>query len=245
MRTGTTGMFGSRGGQTVQLLPSGLPSENGTHLDWRPAGDGSLAPPRQCLVQISGFQYPKTAYVLLGLRVRPVGDDTLPLGCARSDLALPAGERPTTNILAPAATISSLSASISRDVASVSTVVVVGAVDSNQILCHGSSSNGFLWCRVSLSRVVKLLRHEITRPLTAMKFTASRVQIYLRLDRSVIRWLFGRPNIDRYSMFLFQLPNPLLQELPLWFLLGQGQGFLISGPSLSCPAEPAAHICTG
>src|SRR5271165_3978075 len=45
--------------------------------------------------------------------------------------------------------------------------------------------------------------------------------------------------------FLFQLPNPLLQELPLWFLLGQRQSFLISGPSLSCPAEPATHICTG
>ncbi len=47
------------------------------------------------------------------------------------------------------------------------------------------------------------------------------------------------------SLFLFQLPNPLLQELPLWFLLGQRQSFLISGPSLSCPAEPAVHIRTG
>ncbi len=39
-----------------------------THLDRRTAGDGSLAPPRQCLVQVSGFQYPKTAHVLLGLQ---------------------------------------------------------------------------------------------------------------------------------------------------------------------------------
>jgi hypothetical protein len=45
--------------------------------------------------------------------------------------------------------------------------------------------------------------------------------------------------------FLFQLPNPLLQELPLWFLLGQRQSFLISGPGLSGPAEPAVHIGTG
>ncbi len=45
--------------------------------------------------------------------------------------------------------------------------------------------------------------------------------------------------------FLFQLPNPLLQELPLRFLLGQRQSFLISGPSLGCPAEPAAHIRAG
>jgi hypothetical protein len=45
--------------------------------------------------------------------------------------------------------------------------------------------------------------------------------------------------------FLFQLPNPLMQELPLWFLLGQRQRLLIRRPSLSCPAEPAVHICTG
>src|SRR5438128_2517175 len=47
------------------------------------------------------------------------------------------------------------------------------------------------------------------------------------------------------SQFLFQLPNPLLQESPLWFLSGQRQSFLIRGSSLSCPAEPAVHICTG
>ena len=45
--------------------------------------------------------------------------------------------------------------------------------------------------------------------------------------------------------FLFQLPNPRLQELPLWFLLGQGQRLLIRRPSLRCPAEPAVHICAG
>jgi hypothetical protein len=33
-----------------------------------------LAPRRQCLVHVSSFQDPKTAYVLLGLQVRPVGD---------------------------------------------------------------------------------------------------------------------------------------------------------------------------
>ena len=43
--------------------------------------------------------------------------------------------------------------------------------------------------------------------------------------------------------FLFQPPNPLLQELPLWFLLGQRQSSRIRGPSLSYPAEPAVHIC--
>src|ERR1700678_73898 len=45
--------------------------------------------------------------------------------------------------------------------------------------------------------------------------------------------------------FLFQLPNPLLQELPLRFLLGQRQSFLVSGASLGGPAEPAVHIGPG
>jgi hypothetical protein len=41
-----------------------------------------------------------------------------------------------------------------------------------------------------------------------------------------------------------EMPNPLLEELPLWFLLGQGQSFLIRRPSLSCPAQPAVRIGT-
>ncbi len=31
----------------------------------------------------------------------------------------------------------------------------------------------------------------------------------------------GFLTISSYYIFLFRLPNPLLQELPLWFLLGQ------------------------
>src|SRR5215468_10110229 len=46
-----------------------------SHLARRIAGDGTLARPRECLVHIGGFQYPETAYVLLGLGVRPVGDE--------------------------------------------------------------------------------------------------------------------------------------------------------------------------
>jgi hypothetical protein len=34
----------------------------------------------------------------------------------------------------------------------------------------------------------------------------------------------------RHRTFLFQLPNPLVRELPLRFLLGQRQSFLIRGP---------------
>src|SRR5260370_20730922 len=50
------------------------------HLDRRPTGDDSLAPPRQCLVQVSGLHYPKTAYVLLDLQPRPVRDGHLAIG---------------------------------------------------------------------------------------------------------------------------------------------------------------------
>src|SRR5690349_16599851 len=64
----------------VQLLPEGPPSVKRAHLDRRPTGDGGLTPPRQRLVQINGFQHPKTADVLLGLQVRPIGDEHLAIG---------------------------------------------------------------------------------------------------------------------------------------------------------------------
>ena len=47
------------------------------------------------------------------------------------------------------------------------------------------------------------------------------------------------------SQFLFQLPNPLLQELPLRFLLGQRQRLFVRSAGLGGPAEPAVHICAG
>src|SRR5665213_331316 len=53
---------------------------DGAHLDRRPTRDDGFASPRQRLVHVSRFQYPKTAYVLLGLNVRPVGDDHLATG---------------------------------------------------------------------------------------------------------------------------------------------------------------------
>jgi hypothetical protein len=91
-------------------------------LDRRATDDDVLAPPLQCLVHISGFQHPKTAYVLLGLQVRPVRDEYLTTGlCARSDFAFFTGCRPPTKTLILAAIISSLSTSISRPMASSST----------------------------------------------------------------------------------------------------------------------------
>src|SRR5579863_2544667 len=50
------------------------------HLAGHIAGDGSLLRPSECLVHIGAFQYPKSAHVLLGLGVRPVGDEHLAVG---------------------------------------------------------------------------------------------------------------------------------------------------------------------
>src|SRR5437660_1482223 len=50
------------------------------HLAGHIAGDGSLLRPCECLIHIGGFQYPKSAHVLLGLGVRFVGEVHL---CAR------------------------------------------------------------------------------------------------------------------------------------------------------------------
>ncbi len=43
----------------------------------------------------------------------------------------------------------------------------------------------------------------------------------------VVRKTGNRQLLNLISAFLFQLPNPLLQEVPLWLLFGQGQSFLI------------------
>src|SRR2546425_3557651 len=61
----------------AQLLP--LAAQKGAP---RPAPDRRRqpSPPRQRLIQVSGFQHPKTAYVLLGLQVGPVGDEHLAIG---------------------------------------------------------------------------------------------------------------------------------------------------------------------
>src|SRR5215510_16405896 len=50
------------------------------HLAGHIAGDGTLLRPCKCLVDISAFQNPKSAHVLLGLGVRPVGDEHLSVG---------------------------------------------------------------------------------------------------------------------------------------------------------------------
>jgi hypothetical protein len=61
-------------------------------------------------------------------------------------------------------------------------------------------------------------------------------------------WSSQYPHRLQTSLFLFQLANPLLQELPPWSLLGQRQSSLVRGARLSCPGFliflPKARSCT-
>src|SRR5689334_14238247 len=54
--------------------------EDFSHLDRKTARFSALARPRKHLVHVSAFQYPETAYMLLGLQIRPVGDEQLTVG---------------------------------------------------------------------------------------------------------------------------------------------------------------------
>jgi len=90
------------------------------HFHRRPAGDDRLAPPRQRVFQISGFQHPKTADVLLGLQIRSVGDQQLAVGLRPQRLRLADGSEAANENDDTGSRISSLSASIARTVASLS-----------------------------------------------------------------------------------------------------------------------------
>src|SRR5260370_1004168 len=132
----------------AQLLPLCPPSIKRAHLDRGPTGDGSLAPPRKCLVQVSGFQHPKTAYVLLGLQVRPVGDEHLAIGLRPQRLRA-AGRGEATNENPDTGSHHLVVERV--DIAGhrfglCGRVVVVGVVNSNQILRHdfSYSCNGLL-----------------------------------------------------------------------------------------------------
>lgn len=50
------------------------------YLYRRSAGDGGLAPPLERLVQVSDFQHPKAAHLLLGVEVWPVGHENFAIG---------------------------------------------------------------------------------------------------------------------------------------------------------------------
>src|SRR5262249_26142722 len=111
---------------------------NLAHLARRTAGDGTLVGPRQRLVDISGFKYPETADVLLGLGVRPVGDEHFAVGLGPQRFGVAgrgkaAGELPRAGSNQFAVErVYRLESRFAFD----GRVVVVGAVDSNHILRH-------------------------------------------------------------------------------------------------------------
>src|SRR5262249_22478515 len=114
------------------------------HLARRIAGDGTLARPCQCLAHISALQYPKTAYVLLGLGIRPIGNENLSVGLLPHRLCVggrgnPAGELPHTGSNQFAVERMDLFDRLFRYSGRVE---VVGKVTSNQILRHEASCNG-------------------------------------------------------------------------------------------------------
>ena len=64
------------------------------HFDRHLAGYNRFASPRERLVHVSGFNYPEAAaHVLLGLKLRPVGEDHPCTRFLRNDFALPAGSK--------------------------------------------------------------------------------------------------------------------------------------------------------
>src|SRR4051812_15170838 len=108
------------------------------HLARRPAGDGTLARPCDGLVHISGFKYPETTYVLLRLDVRPVGDEHVAVSLGPQRLGV-AGRGKATRELSRAGS-NHLAVErvyrLDRRFGFDRRVVVIRAVDSNQILWH-------------------------------------------------------------------------------------------------------------
>jgi len=83
---------------------SGLTRRNSRTSTGARAGDDSLAAPRQCLVEISGFQYSKKPPMCsLVSRYGPSVTENLAIGLRPSDFALLAALRPPAKTLAPAA----------------------------------------------------------------------------------------------------------------------------------------------
>src|SRR5271157_31998 len=92
----------------AQLLPLVLP--NGRTSTGARQATAALRPHASASSRLAASSTQKPPMCSLVSRYGPSVMSTLPSGCARSDLALLAGERPATKILTPAATISSLSA---------------------------------------------------------------------------------------------------------------------------------------
>jgi hypothetical protein len=111
------------------------------HLDRHPAGDDRLARPLERLVHVSGFQYRKTANVLLGFQIRAVGDEHFAIGLRPHRLRLAgcaeaASDKPGASSFQLVVEHVDL---VYRLFALCGRVEVVGEVTRNQIMRHDFS----------------------------------------------------------------------------------------------------------
>src|SRR5580704_6345243 len=103
-------------------LPISLPRHrNGRTSTGARQATTALRPHASASSRFAALSIQKPPTCSLVSRYGPSVMSTLPLGCARRDLALLSPERPPAKTLTPAASISSLSTSISRAIASPST----------------------------------------------------------------------------------------------------------------------------
>ena len=65
---------------TAPLLVGCRIEKDLSHLDLALSGGDAFACPCHCRIHVGAFQNPKTADVLLGLKVRPVGDEDSAIG---------------------------------------------------------------------------------------------------------------------------------------------------------------------
>src|ERR1700731_3874181 len=125
----------------AQLLIGCRTEKDLSHLALPPSGGDAFARPCHRLVHVSAFQYPKTADVFLGLKVRPVGDEDSAIGLPSQRLRGPkaASEFPDAGSNHLFVERVDLAA---RRFVRLGRVEVVGEVTSNQILRHSFSFNG-------------------------------------------------------------------------------------------------------
>src|SRR5262245_1987850 len=106
-----------------------------SHLDLPPSGCDAFARPCHRLVHVSAFQYPKTADVFLGLKVRPVGDKDSAIGLRSQRLRGPKAASKFPDAGSNHLFVERVDRAARRFVR-LGRVEVVGEVTSNQILRH-------------------------------------------------------------------------------------------------------------
>src|SRR5882762_8668414 len=119
----------------AQLLVGCRIEKDFSHLALPPSGGDAFARPCHRLVHVSAFQYPKTADVFLGLKVRPVGDENCAIGLRSQRLRGPKSASEFPDAGGNHLFVERVDLAAYRFV-HLGRVEVVGEVTSNQILRH-------------------------------------------------------------------------------------------------------------